>query len=58
MRFLSNRRPVPRVPLISGGEGEGVGIFYLGPENKVVLKGLCHAIRYLFKKLIYRFSQG
>ena len=49
---------VPRVPLIRGGEGEGIGIFYLGPENIVVLKGLCYAICYLFKKLIYRFSQG
>ena len=44
MRFLSNKQPVPRVPLIRGGEGEGIGIFYLGPENIVVLKGLCYAI--------------
>ena len=58
MRFLSNRGPVPRVLLKRGGEGEGIGIFYLGPENIVVLKGLCYAICYLFKKLIYRFSQG
>ena len=44
MKFLSNRQPVPRVPLIRGGEREGIEIFYLGPENIVVLKGLCYAI--------------
>ena len=37
MRFSSNRGPVPRVPVIRGGEEEGLGIFYLGPENNVPL---------------------
>ena len=32
--FLSNRRPVPRVPLIRGGEGEALQYFILALKIK------------------------